>query len=60
VISSGNKKTREDLLVIHGGIGDGNTVLADVNVLDLGSMVWSKLSNPADGTVPPPGFITCI
>lgn len=57
VVPSGNKKTREDLLVIHGGIGDGNTPLADINVLDFGSLAWSTLSNPADGSVPNPGYI---
>jgi len=54
IVPAGSSRTKDDLLVVFGGIGVNGEVLADVNILDLGSMAWSTLDAPM-GDKPSPG-----
>ena len=51
VLKSGNLKTKEDLLVIFGGIGESMQCLNDLHILDLGSLTWTPLAKEVDGDV---------
>jgi hypothetical protein len=57
VVQGGNVKTKEDLLVVFGGIGEDSRVLSDVNILDLGSLAWVNLPQPVGSDIPSPGTI---
>ena len=53
VLAAPTGTSKEGVLVIIGGIGEGNKALGDLYVLDFGTLAWSSPTTPTGDPVPP-------